>query len=104
MGSRGARSRASWKSSEFGVNPGIKSTTSLISERERKQKEVDDTLSVLRDVYEEYGVNVQDVQLATMTNNLVMAYYDSGDNLAVNNAYFNDKKMAKAYANAVKEG
>lgn len=76
----------------------------MVSERERKQKEVDDTLTVLRDIYEEYGVNVADVQLATMTNNLVMAYYDSGDNLAVNNTYFDDKKMAKAYATAVKEG
>lgn len=103
MGSRGARSNAGW-SGGGNENPGIQSTTSLVSERERKQKEVDDTLAVLRDIYEEYGVNVADVQLATMTNNLVMAYYDSGDNLAVNNTYFDDKKMAKAYATAVKEG
>lgn len=103
MGSRGARSNATW-SGNPGGNPDIISTTSLISERERKQREVDETLTTLRDVYEEYGVVVEGVQLATMTNDLVLAYYDADDNLAVNSSFFDSNKMAKAYEVAVKKG
>lgn len=102
MGSRGASSGAKWEGGGPEVN--VVSTTSLISERERKQKEVDETLTVLRDIYDEYGVAVSDVQIATLTNDLAMAYYDADDNLAVNANFFDSQKMSTAYDVAVKTG
>lgn len=89
-----------------GVNPSdIKSTKSLISEREAKQQLVDETMEVFRDVYNEYGADVDDIQLAEMkgrSKNGVLAYYD-GANIAVNEVYFSDR-MAKAYEACVASG
>ena len=63
-------------------------------------------MSVFDDVFSEYGAVVQDIQLAKMKNKSsgTMAYYDSEDNIAINESYFNSKKMDKAYAECVKSG
>ena len=90
-----------------GNPPSVDSTTSLISERERKQKEVDQTLTVLRDVEHDYDVILEDVQIAKMKpqyKNRVMAYYDYGGNFAVNENYFDSEKMDKAYDGCVAQG
>lgn len=103
MGGRGA-------SSSGGATGGIDlinaTTTSLISAREGKRTEVDDTLRVLRDIQDMYGVDVEDVQLATIKGKgaRVMAYYDSAGNLAVNQAYFNSERMQRAYDGCVDNG
>lgn len=89
---------------EGGADLGLMSTTSLISERETKQREVDEVLSVFMDVQNEYGTVPYDVQIATMKNGGVLAYYDSNDNLAVNASYFNSKKMTTAYDESVAQG
>ena len=102
FGGRGSSSE-SWGGGGGG-DPGIISTSSLISERERKQREVDEVLSVFNDVYDEYGTVVDDVQIASMKDNGVLAYYDSGNNLAVNTTYFDSNKMSAAYADTVKSG
>ena len=90
-----------------GVNPAnIKSTKSLISEREGKQQLVDETMGVFKDVYNEYGVDVNDIQLAELTGrdrHSTLAYYD-GANIAVNEAYFNEKTMNVAYQRSVESG
>ena len=82
----------------------ILGTTSLISQREGSREEVDQTMTVLRDVYERYGVDVTDAQLATIggAGASVMAYYDSSGNLAINTKYFDAAKMDQAYDDCVK--
>lgn len=90
-----------------GLNPNdIAGTTSLISEREGRQTEVDQTLTVLRDVYDRYGIDVTDAQLATLTGRgmSTMAYYDTQGNLAINTHYFNAQNMDRAYDQCVEQG
>lgn len=81
------------------------STTSLISEREHKQQEVDEALGVFRDIQQRYGVIVDDIQVAVMDKKgaTTMAYWD-GDNIAVNQKYFDSKAITTAYDNCVKAG
>lgn len=104
MGGRGASSGGWAGGGGGGVNVG--DTTSLISARERQQKEVDQTLTVLKDVYDTYGVQVMDAQIATLDGRSrgVMAYYDSNGNLAVNKDYFDAAKMDSAYDACVGSG
>lgn len=87
-----------------GLKPGdILSTTSLISEREHYQQEVDDTLTVLRDIYNEYGVTI-DTEVAELKPGTgTMGYYD-GKNIAISREYFNSDEMNRAYAEGVKSG
>ena len=91
-----------------GGNPSdVGSTTSLISERERKQKEVDQVLTVLRDVERNYDTILEDVQIAKMKPGKgggTIAYYDYGGNLAVNDKYFDSAKLDDAYDDCVKSG
>lgn len=85
----------------------VVSTDSLISAREGKRSEVDQTLTVLRDVHDQYGVQIEDVQIATLKGaaaRSVMAYYDAGGNLAVNENYFNGTAITAAYDKSVASG
>lgn len=87
-----------------GVNPGdIKDVKSFMSERGRY--DADSALQAFKDVQEEYGYVVNDIQIATLTGNgaSVLAYYD-GDNVAFNQAYLKSGVMDKAYAECVKSG
>ena len=104
MGGRGASSGGFGGGGISGND--IVSTTSLISARERYESEVDRTLSVLRDVEKQYGVDVSDVQLATLKGRGVsaLAYYDNGGNLAVNKSFFNNEKMDKAMDRSIASG
>ena len=87
-----------------GLKPGdILSTTSLISEREHYQQEVDDTLTVLRDIYNEYGVTIDTAVPELKPGTGTMGYYD-GKNIAVSREYFNSDEMNRAYAEGVKSG
>lgn len=90
-----------------GLNPkNVVSTTSLISAREGSQREVDQTLTVLRDVESKYGVVVEDAKIATLkgAGRSTMAYYDNSGNLAINKSYFDAAKMDAAYDGCVREG
>lgn len=101
-GSRGGRRGGA----TGGLNPNdIVSTRSLVSERERNQEMVDETLTVFRDVFGEYGVDVEDIQLAKLKGrgNTAIAYYD-GANIAVNESYFNKKGIESAYKSCVDSG
>lgn len=105
MGGRGSSSGSGGGVGRAGggtVN--VQRADSLISARERSPQEVDQALSVLRDVERDYGVNLADVQLATVSNRGVMAYYDSNDNLAINHSYFDAAKMDAAYDRSVQQG
>ncbi len=105
MGGRGSSS-SSGGGGTGGVNAGdILDTTSLVSAREIRQKEVDEVLSVFNDVYNEYGSQVTDIHIALMdSKSHALAYYDSGDNIAVNAKYFNSATMNKAMVDSIAAG
>ena len=98
-GNRGGRREGTGK----GVNPAnISNVQNLISQRETKQSEVDQTLTVLRDMQNEYGVNVD-----TFTANVggadagVLAFCDGNGDITINTSYFNTKKMDNAMKDCV---
>lgn len=106
MGGRGASSGGSgWTGGSGGTTVNPTDIASLISAREGKQQEVDETLQVFKDVYDEYGYAVYDMQLVTLTgkDNSALAYYD-GTNIAFNQAFFDKAKMESVYADTVKKG
>jgi hypothetical protein len=107
MGGRGASSGGSgWTGGNSTLNPAdIVSTTSLVSAREGKQLEVDETLQTFKDVADEYGYIIDDIQIATIKGDgaSTMAYYD-GSNIAVNASYFEKATMEYVYADCVKNG
>lgn len=104
FGGRGARSGGG-RYGGGGAGHAV-STTSLISERERQQALVDETLQVFSDFNDEYGTQVTDIELATMdaAGMSTMAYYDMAGNIAFNQAYFDSATMDKAYARCVSDG
>lgn len=87
-----------------GIKPNdIIDTTSLVSARETQRSLVDETLTVFKDVQNEYGTIIGDIQLATLKKgSSALAYYD-GENIAVNKAYFNDR-IVDAYKQCVDSG
>jgi hypothetical protein len=102
MGGRGASSGR--ESGGGGVNPGdIKDVKSFMSER--GHYDADNALQVFKDVQEEYGYVVDDIQIATLTGDgaSVLAYYD-GFNVAFNQSYLKGETMEKAYEACVKSG
>ena len=89
-----------------GVNPAnISNERDLVSERERKQAEVDDVLAVARDIFEEYGIDVGQFMLADIggKDSGVLAYSD-GENIGFNTAYFNGAQMNAAYDASIASG
>jgi hypothetical protein len=106
FGGRGASSGGEgWLGGGGGATINPLDITSLVSARERKQTEVDETLQVFKDMNDEYGYVAEDLQLATLTgaDNMALAYYD-GSNVAFNQSYFNKAKMEAVYAETVKAG
>ena len=90
-----------------GLNPAnIVSTSSLISGRnEGYRDEVDQVLTVARNIQNEYGVNL-DYDIATLKGKDAqgtLGYYD-GSNLAINKNYLNVDKMNKTYDASVESG
>ena len=89
-----------------GVNPAnIHNERDLVSERERKQAEVDGVLTVARDIADEYGVDVGQFMLADVggKDSSTMAYSD-GENIGFNSKYFDGAKMDAAYDACVESG
>jgi hypothetical protein len=101
MGGRGSRS-----SDGSGIGAGdIISTTDLVSMRESGyQQEVDDVLSVSSDVSDKYGTVINDLEVANLKKRGTMAFYSEDGVIAVNEKYFNTKKMNEAYDDCVKSG
>ena len=85
----------------------IKSTKDLVSERGASKREVDEVLAVSQDITDMYGKeNIGDFQVAEMkgaAKTRVMAYYD-GQNVAINENYFDAGKMTSAYDDCVAKG
>lgn len=83
----------------------VMSETSLVSAREGRQAEVDQTLGVLRDVNEKYGAVAEDlsvVQLDAKNANCMAYYRFDEDSISVNRNYF--KNIDGAYDRAVEQG
>lgn len=107
MGGRGASAGTPRGGATGGLNAGnIVSTTSLVSARNSDREAVDQTLSVTRDIYNKYGVQANDLQIAELKGSgaSTMAYYDAEGNLAINKSYFDPKKMDSAYDKCVESG
>jgi hypothetical protein len=107
MGGRGASSGGSgWTGGNSNLNPAdIVSTTSLVSAREGNQQEVDEVLQTFKDINDEYGYIINDIEIATLKGEgaTTMAYYD-GANIAVNKSYFDKAKMESAYQDCFESG
>lgn len=106
FGGRGASSGGEgWTGGSGGGEITIFGTTSLISAREGKQLEVDETLQTFKDMHDEYGYAVDDLQLASVSSKdgSTLAYYD-GSNIAFNETYFKKQLMESVYADTVKQG
>lgn len=102
----GGKGGSGWTGGKSTLNPSdIVSTTSLISAREGKRQEVDEVLQTFKDINDEYGYEIDDIQLATLkgAGADTMAYYD-GSNIAVNEAYFSKGVMEYVYARSVQDG
>jgi hypothetical protein len=105
MGGRGAGSGGGLPTGGGGGGGDVISTTNLSSERETYRSEVDQVLTVARDIQRDYGVIANDLQVAVMTpGSTAMAYYDSSGNVAINRTYFNDAKIQQAYDNSIQSG
>ena len=91
---------------EGGNDVDVKDTRSLISERERYQKEVDDTLAVLREIEQKYGVVVEDMLVATLRRGSnTLGYYDYSGNIAMNEKYWKMRdKLDGVYDSSVASG
>lgn len=103
FGGRGSSSGGGGGGATGGLNPkDIVSTASLLS-AEGKTREINQTMNAVKKVADDYGINLNDIQIATLTGRgaSTMAYYDTSGNLAVNKAYFDTKKMNDAYDRCV---
>lgn len=106
MGGGYSPSRGGWDGGGGGGSP--LETYDLVSQREGKQQEVDQLLSVMRDVQNQYGFNL-DTEVAKMpAGSNAFAYYsynmfepDKG-NVGVNQTYFNSQKIQNAYDDTVR--
>ena len=104
FGGRGARSGGGGRDAGGGLDAGdIVSTKSFMSERGKY--DADSALQAFKDVADEYGYIVEDIEIAKMKGSgmSVLAYYD-GANIAFNESYLKSGVMDKAYDHCVKSG
>lgn len=107
FGGRGASSAGGGRQGKAkGLNPSdIKSTTSLISEREGQQVAVDEVLQVSSDFLDEFGVTADDWLLAEIDPKAgALAYATRDGVIGINKQYFGDGKMDGVYADCVAQG
>lgn len=106
MGGRGASGGGIAGGRGGGSGARILGTRSLVSERERAREAVDQVLTALKRVNKQYGAVVEEAQIAKFDKRGagIMAYYDYGDNIAINERYFDPAKMDTTYDDCVKAG
>lgn len=106
MGGRGARGASGRGGGGEGLNAGdILETKSFMSERGRLDASADEVLQAFKDVSDEYGYVVEEIQVATLDGKgqSVLAFYD-GSNIAFNESYLSSQSMTKAYDACVDSG
>ena len=104
FGGRGARSSGGGRGGDAGLDAGdIVGTKSFMSER--GNYDADDVLQAFKDVSDEYGYIVEDIEIAELTGKGadVLAYYD-GANVAFNQSYLKGDTMNRAYDACVESG
>ncbi len=106
MGGGYSPSRGGWDGGGKGGSP--LETYDLVSQREGKRQEVDQVLSVARDVQDQYGFNLDTVVAKMPAGSNAMAYYqynvltpDQG-NIGVNRTFFNSAKIDAVYDESVR--
>lgn len=108
MGGRGSSSGGgSGMGGGGGQDVKILESTDLITQRERKKDEVDKVLTVLKDIDDQYGYNVDTnvAKLGGADGSHVMAFYEVGsDAVSVNKRFFDTQKIEDAYARSVAAG
>ena len=105
MGGRGASSGGARRGGGGGgLKAGdILSTTSLVSERE-KYDISSDILGAVSAVYDEYGLQLDDMHIAELKQGVnAIAYYD-GANIGWNEKFMSTKTLNASYADCVKSG
>jgi hypothetical protein len=81
----------------------ILSRTSLVSDRENYDVS-NDILGAVKDVYDEYGLQLDDMHIATLKPSAnAIAYYD-GANIGWNKTFMSEKQLNASYADCVKAG
>lgn len=78
----------------------------LVSERGNKTEEVDGVLTVMRDINDQYGFIIGDLQLVTLPTREqgTLAYYSSLDSISFNENYFDGARMDAAYDQSIRQG
>lgn len=106
MGGGYSPSRGGWDGGGRGGKP--LETYDLVSQREGKTQEVDQVLSVMRDVQDEYGFNLDTVVAKMPAGSNAMAYYEYNaltpnvGNVGVNRTYFDSAKIDAVYDDATR--
>lgn len=109
MGGGYSSSRGGWDGGGGGGSP--LEISDLVSQREGKRSEVDQVLSVMRDVQDQYGFNL-DTAVAKMdkrgANTLAYYQFDSLNPnqgyVGVNRTFFDASKINSVYDDSVKQG
>lgn len=82
----------------------ILETSSFVSERGNYPETVDEALQVFKDVNDEYGFVINDIEMAKLKSGAnAIAYYD-GSNIGWNETFMNKQTLEKSYADCVKQG
>ena len=81
-------------------------TTESLLSASGKQTEINQVMKAVKDVYDQYGMPLNDMRVAKLAkqDQGVMAFYNDAGNLAVNENYFNSKKMNDSYDACVDRG
>ena len=77
-------------------------TRSLISERETKTREVDNVLTVLRDMADEYGIRT-DTRLSEQGKSTYAYFTPAFDRIVFNDRYFDTQNLNRMYDNDVSQ-
>ena len=105
MGGRGA---SDWGGGGGGVSITVAETRDLVSERERKQVEVDQVLTTARNIMDDYGYIIEGLDVSKLKGRgakSVIAYFSPSDGtLGVNEYFFDAEKLEGAYADSIKSG
>lgn len=91
-----------------GVNPeNILNETSLISDRESNPQLVDNVLSSLRSMANDYNQTAGELSLATLKlnkNTMGVLAFSDGENISFNQSFWDEDKLTRAYDKSIAEG
>lgn len=105
MGGRGASGVTRNRSRGVDSNDIIEEVSLMSLRRGEYGQSVDAAMGVLMDADEKYGTQLNDVHAAKMRSKEVMAYYSPEfDEMGINEAYLDTKKMNAAYDACAKSG